>query len=80
MSKNVLDYEPQNAIFVPQGEPLIFYKAINNFLLSNLKKGGLCYLEINPLLADKTTNIFTDFKVQTLKDLSQKDRFIKIEN
>lgn len=53
MSPNVLRYEPHTALFVPDSNPLEFYKAIFDFAADNLAPGGKIYLEINPLYADE---------------------------
>ena len=48
MKKNVLDFEPHNALFVPQKDPLIHYRSIIEFSKTNLNINGFLYLEINP--------------------------------
>ena len=83
MSRNVLDYEPPVALFVPTGTPLIFYEAIADFALQRLNPGGMMYFEINQLCATQTVEMlqkkgFT--KTETLRDLSGKKRFISITN
>ena len=80
MSNNVLDNEPHLALFVDDNDPLIFYKAIADFAISNLKKGGVLYLEINEAFGEETCNMliekgFTDCILR--KDLFGKDRMIK---
>lgn len=52
MEANVLDYEPHSALFVPDDNPLVFYKAVARFAQSALKPDGKLYFEINPLFAD----------------------------
>lgn len=52
MEANVLDYEPHSALFVPDDNPLVFYKAVARFAQDALKPGGKLYFEINPLFAD----------------------------
>jgi release factor glutamine methyltransferase len=47
MERNVLDYEPHMALFVPDSDPLIFYRAIASYALSHLVAGGWVCLEIN---------------------------------
>ncbi len=44
---NVLDYEPGSALFVPDDDPLLFYRAIARYAAASLKPGGKIYLEIN---------------------------------
>ncbi len=67
MEKRVLANEPHAALFVPDDDPLIFYKAIINFCKDHLKKDGHLYFEINPDCADE------------LKLLLQEKHFIKID-
>ena len=52
MEANVLDYEPQGAIFVPDSDPLIFYSRIAEVAMEGLVPGGGLFLEINPLEAE----------------------------
>ena len=47
MDRNVLDYEPSGALFVPDDDPLRFYKALSRFGADALKPGGRLYFEIN---------------------------------
>lgn len=51
MERNVLDYEPPSALFVPDDDPLIFYRHITRIAASSLSPTGRLYLEINPLHA-----------------------------
>ena len=64
MQKNVLDYEPHQALFVPEDDPLIFYRAILEFAQLNLKPKGLLYFEINPLVLDQLIDLIKSFKFQ----------------
>jgi release factor glutamine methyltransferase len=80
MEKNVLDYEPQEALFVNDNDPLIYYRAIRNFAMKHLKSGGLIYLEINESLGFETASLFSSpgfLSTVVMKDLQEKDRFIK---
>jgi release factor glutamine methyltransferase len=52
MEANVLDYEPHNALFVPDNDPLRFYRAISQYALVALRTDGWLYFEINPLYAE----------------------------
>lgn len=47
MDRNVKDYEPGQALFVPDNDPLLFYKAIAPYAARSLDRGGHLYLEIN---------------------------------
>lgn len=54
MAVNVLEHEPQTALFVPDADPLLFYRAITRLAVQTLSKGGRLYFEINPIYADDT--------------------------
>lgn len=80
MRPNVLSYEPSTALFVPDDDPLLFYRAIARYATGNLTPGGSLYLEINPLFADDikamlSQNGFTD--VQVVNDQFGKQRFVR---
>ena len=53
MHQNVKDYEPEEALFVPDDKPLMFYNAIIRYATRTLKEGGKLYFEINPLYAEE---------------------------
>jgi release factor glutamine methyltransferase len=79
MSKNVIDYEPQLALFVEDNDPLQFYKVIaqkSNYLL---KRSGCVFVEINPLFGNEIVALFKDqgFICQIIKDMEGKDRVVK---
>lgn len=79
MQSNVLEFEPATALFVPDNDPLIFYKAIAEFGRTHLKKSGNIYVEIHESLGAATLDIFRSANyISTLKkDMQQKDRMIK---
>ncbi len=82
MQKNVLAYEPDTALFVPDRNPLIFYSAIADFAKKWLTENGKIYLEINEFLSGETIDVFLkrDFKTaKIIKDLSGKNRFVVVE-
>lgn len=54
MAVNVLEHEPHTALFVPDTDPLLFYRAITRLAVQTLSKGGRLYFEINPIYADDT--------------------------
>lgn len=54
MERNVLDYEPHSALFVPNDDPLLFYRAIARYAAGALVPGGRIYLEINREFGDET--------------------------
>ncbi len=79
MSKNVLDFEPETALFVEDKNPLIFYQAITNFAKTHLSKSGTLYFEINEVFGKKIENLMllSGFsKVKIIKDINGKDRFV----
>jgi release factor glutamine methyltransferase len=84
MKKNVLNYEPGNALFVDDENPLKFYICIAGFAQLNLNKNGSLYCEINQYLGDETFKLFENlgFKdIRLKKDLKGNNRFIKaVEN
>ena len=75
----VLEHEPHLALFVPEDDPLRFYRAIGRYALVALKGDGLLAFEINAALAEETGNLLADMgfsRVDILKDQFEKDRFI----
>lgn len=79
MHKNVLDHEPHLALFVPDADPLRFYRRIGELSGSLLKKGGMLFFEINERFGKETVNMleemgFEDCKV--LQDLFGKERMV----
>ena len=80
MRSNVLDHEPHLALFVPDDDPLVFYRAVARWSLQLLRSGGYGIVEINEALAFDTEEIFRDMKfteVRTIRDLNDKDRFVE---
>jgi release factor glutamine methyltransferase len=80
MAKNVLEYEPHVALFVPDEDALKFYKAIAEFAKTHLKTDGKVFVEINEALGQHVVELFeqSGFKDVTLKkDMQGKDRMIK---
>ena len=78
--KNVLDYEPHQALFVPNNHPLIYYKAILNFAQLYLKSPGSCFFEINQSLANECILLLKNYNtlhVELRKDIFDNDRMIK---
>lgn len=79
MEKNVLAYEPELALFVPDEDPLLFYRQIADFARTHLKKGGRLYVEINEAFGQECVAMlretgFSDVKLK--KDIHGKDRMI----
>lgn len=77
---NVKDFEPDTALFVPDEDPLMFYRAIALVAASNLNKGGTLYLEINEYLGKETVELLRNMgfnKIELRKDFRGKPRMIK---
>jgi release factor glutamine methyltransferase len=77
---NVLDHEPHLALFVPNDDPLIFYKAIADFAIKNSDINVALYLEINENLGEETVKLLEQKgfnNIELRKDLSGKDRMIR---
>lgn len=76
---NVLDYEPSIALFVPDDDPLLFYKAIADWSLRFLSKDGVGMTEINEILGRETESLFKKSgfsSTELVKDFYDKNRFI----
>lgn len=83
MRPNVLEHEPHLALFVPDDDPLLFYRAVAEWALRSLKPGGFGIVEINEALAFGTEEIFRNLSfsdVHTIKDLNDRDRFVFFRN
>lgn len=78
MQKNVLDYEPDNALFVEDSNALLFYEAIKKYAQKNLSPTGVIIMEINEALGAETKNLFDSAyrSVKVIKDIHNKDRFV----
>lgn len=80
MRKNVLDHEPWLALFVPDDDPLVFYRAVASWAKELLNDGGLCLVEINEALGIETAQVFVEagfHDVKVLHDLNSRDRFVR---
>lgn len=80
MDRNVLVYEPPEALFGPAGEPDLFYRRIGDYAIRSLRQGGNLYFELNPRMADSTVaylykNGFRDVEVR--QDQFGKPRMLK---
>jgi release factor glutamine methyltransferase len=79
MAKNVVDYEPHNALFVPDNNPMLFYEKIARFGRSHLNYNGKVYVETHEDYAKEVASLFTNASYQqviTKKDLFGKERMI----
>ena len=80
MQKNILEYEPHLALFVPDNDPLIFYKKIADIATESLNAGGKLFFEINEYFANELITILTHIgfvDIQLKKDINDRDRMIK---
>ncbi len=80
MLPNVLDYEPYLALFVPDEDPLLFYRAIADLGRRILTDNGRIYCEINEFLPEETAGIFQSRGYQSVevrKDINGRPRMIK---
>lgn len=80
MDGNVLNYEPEEALFVPDDDPLQFYRPIMNYAQSALAEGGRLYFEINPLYDDFIEERLLELgfnDVGGIDDQFGKTRFVK---
>jgi release factor glutamine methyltransferase len=80
MRKNVLEYEPHQALFADTNDPLVFYRAITRFARHHLSAGGRLYVEINEAYGKETRDLFCLEGFQDaviLQDMQGKDRFVR---
>ncbi len=80
MERNVLDYEPQQALFVPDKDALLFYNSIIRYAVKALKPDGILFFEINPLYAHEVkaameAHGFNDVCIR--KDMNDKMRMAR---
>ena len=79
MHRNVLEYEPEMALFVPDDDPLLFYRAIAGHAVRQLVPGGWGIVEINEALGEPTAAVFRGAglqKVEILRDFFGRERFV----
>ncbi|MFT0715394.1 peptide chain release factor N(5)-glutamine methyltransferase [Flagellimonas lutimaris] len=80
IQKNVKDFEPDTALFVPDEDPLLFYRAIIDFAENHLSEKGKLYFEINQYLGEETKALFhaRNFsEIELRKDMFGNDRMLK---
>jgi release factor glutamine methyltransferase len=79
MLPNVLQYEPSLALFVPDEDALLFYKAIAAFAKEHLRQKGWLYFEIHEDLGEAVAELLRTegFSTELKKDMQQKDRMVK---
>ena len=81
MKSNVLDYEPHQAIFISNKDPLLFYRLILEFASENLKPKGFIYFEINPLLLKELKDLIISFSYIVFErlDIFKKVRMLRLQ-
>lgn len=80
MSELVLLHEPSLALFVPDDDPLLFYRAIARYGMTHLRKGGQLYFEINAAYGPQTCQLLRDLgytDVELRQDVNGRDRMVK---
>ncbi len=80
MHKNVLNYEPKEALFVSDDSPLVFYKAITQFAAQHLNSNGKLFFEINQYLGKETQQLLQEHnfsEIELRKDMFGNDRMLK---
>lgn len=80
MDVQVLEHEPHTALFVPNTDPLLFYRAIGHYALTHLRPGGLLYFEINQAYGRETKELLEHLglkQVEIRRDLYERERMIK---
>lgn len=79
MDLNVIDYEPEAALFVPEDDPLIFYRKIAEFGVTALKPGGRIYYEINSRFPDEMKSMMNRLgyrDISVIRDMQGLYRFL----
>lgn len=79
MRRNVLEYEPESALFVPDDDPLLFYRAIARWSQRFMSSDGVGLSEVNESLARQTETVFKAAgyaHTEIVRDLSDKNRYI----
>jgi release factor glutamine methyltransferase len=80
MHENVLEFDPEMALFVPNEDPLLFYREIGKKAFHHLKHQGVLYAEIHERFAAETRQLLKEIgfdSIEIKKDLQGKDRMIK---
>ena len=80
MEVNVLEHEPHSALFVPDDDPLLFYRTIAQYGQTALKDGGRLYFEINPLYAQEMSDMLNGMSycdIEIKEDAYGKQRMMR---
>lgn len=81
MQPNVVRYEPHTALFVPDNDPLVFYRALATFGKHRLHDGGALYMEIHESVANDVQQLFRNEgyrSIEIRKDMQGKERMVKV--
>ena len=80
MERNVLNHEPHSALFVPDDDPLLFYRQILTLAKPQLNPQGSLWFEINEALGEEMLQLAHEmgFKAELHKDFAEKPRFAKM--
>jgi release factor glutamine methyltransferase len=82
MHRNVVDHEPDEALYVPDEDPLLFYRTITEFAWKKISRPGTLYFEINEKFGEEVKRLVQSAgfeKAGVVRDFQQKDRFVKAE-
>ena len=82
MKNNVLNNEPSIALFVPEKDPLLFYRCILEYAQKNLVPDGIIYFEINPYFLSEMKNLIlsiTNYSIEERKDIFGKVRMLRLQ-
>jgi len=82
MNPNVVEHEPHIALFVPEDDPLVFYRALAMFGRKHLSENGSMYMEIHEDLGIQFTDLFKEegyFSIEMKKDMQGKNRMVKVK-
>lgn len=80
MSRNVLEYEPHTALFVPDEDPLRFYRSLACYASVSLKTNGRIFFEVNPLFVNEIRELLAGFgfeRISSIEDEFGKQRFVE---
>jgi release factor glutamine methyltransferase len=80
MHRNVLDFEPHDALFVPDDDPLKFYRAILDLAGKILNPGGSVWFELNEAMGESVQELLKSYKfhdIMIINDINGKNRIAK---
>jgi release factor glutamine methyltransferase len=83
MHSNVLNYEPEIALFVSDNDPLKYYREIARFAKSNLYENGILFFEINENFKSEMVELLSDIgfnNIEIRKDINGKNRIVSCLN